>query len=423
MAYRRSRTNIRRPVRRRRVIRRAAVRRRPLVARRRRTYRQRAAAAQCACPKQLSPGDKFVLVQSDPFDTKFFGSKVPDSSTLPSISTPVQYNVALSSSTNAGDNPSLCHAWAFYPSVSTALINAQGLTASGWSWTAAGVSSSDAPMRSSFVSQFEAYRPTAHAIRLSCPFAPTSTTGFVHIAIATETIYNSLGVGAQFNKLATNLADMSGYTFYKRVTLASLTQSPITLINKWTDESAFRYQSPYPSEAQETAGNGLTFHIPYNWGTLLVAVEGASTVTTAGQVITPLQAEVVLHTEAVPDKASTLIGSTAAAYSSGMMSAVSHAVANTDFAHTEDQQENTISQYMSEVAAATGEHVSNFIGGQVSSGLAYAERQGRDLLFNQIPRALLSGVVNYARRRYGGGVPRSGAQNIVGSNRLAAIMN
>lgn len=410
MAYRRSRVNIRRPVRRRRVQRRAAVRRRPMM-RRRRTYRQRAAAnVNCLCPGELSPGDKFVMIQSDPFDTKYFGAKVPDSSTLPSIATPVQYNQSLTSISSAPDNPSWAHAWAFYPSLNASTCVALGQSTTAWDW-ASGVRI-NSPQYSSFRTQFEAFRPTAHAIRLSCPFAPTNTTGFVHIAIATETIYTGGGAPApQFQNLATNLTEMSGYTFYKRVTLASLTQSPITLINKWTDDTAFRYQSPWAGEQLDATGAPLTFHIPFSWGALIVAVEGASSLTTAGGSITPLQAEVVLHTECIPDKSSTLLGSTAAAFSSGMMSAVSHAVANTDFAHTEDQQASTIGSYVNEVRAAAGERVSRVI----AVGMNAAEEMGGQYL-----NAGIRSAVGYGFNRLFN--PNRGYQNINGP-RLAPRLN
>jgi len=413
MAYRRARVNIRRPVRRRRAVRRAAVRRRPMVMRRRRTYRQRAAASSgCSCPKELTPGDKFVMIQSDPFDTKYFGAKIPDSSTLPSISTPIQYNQSLASTNAVADNPSFAHAWAFYPGLNSATRVAQGTSTTAWDWSTAVAVGINAPQYGPFRTQFEAFRPTAHAIRLSCPFAPTSTTGFVHIAIATETIYGSGGApSGQYLNLASNLSDLSGYTFYKRVTLASLTQSPLTLINKWTDESAFRYQSPWAAEQTDATGAPLTFHIPWSWGTLIVAVEGASTVTTPGQVIVPLQAEVVLHTECIPDKTSTLLGNTAAAFSPGMMSAVSHAVANTDFAHTEDQQSGVIGSYLNEVRAAAGERVSQVFG----QGLAYAEEQGRQFL-----NAGFRSAAGYAVNRLLN--PNRGYQNING-NRLAGVLN
>jgi len=395
MAFRRSRVNIRRPYRRRRApVRRASYSRYPARTRyapSRRPYRRRSGTLRrrpqaCACPGDLSPGDKFVMTQSDPFEPKYFGGKIPDSSTIPSIPTPLQYNQTLTTSVLAA--PNMAHAWAFYPAVTTSFIAAAGTGPSTWDFSTGVVSAQNAPQQTSFVSQFEAFRPVAHGIRLSCPFAPTSTTGFVHIAIATETNMTSANSSsAHYTQLAQSLSTMSGYTFYKRVTLASLTQSPITLINKWTDETAFRYQAPVANEAGN-AGGPLQFHIPYSWGTLLVAVEGASTVSTTGQVISPLQAEVILHSECIPDKNSTLIGSTAAAYNSGVLNAVSQAVAQTDFAHTEEQQDSTIRSFMNEVSNAIG-----------SSGVDVQQLAG------SLARSAVSGVVNYTMGRYGvGGV-------------------
>jgi len=391
MAYRRSRVNIRRPYRRRRATttrRLSYSRSRPVYSRTRyassrRPYRRRASTLRrrpqaCSCPGEMSPGDKFVMIQGDPFDTKYFGAKIPDSSTIPSIPTPVQYNQTMSIAPAAA--PSMSHAWAFYPAVRNSFITAVGTGPSAWTWTGAALA--DAQQVTAFRQQFEAYRPTAHGIRLSCPFAPTTTTGFVHIAIATETIFNAAGnPAAQYTNLASSLADMSGYTFYKRVTLASLTQSPITLINKWTDETAFRYQSPSASEAIDANGTALTFHIPWSWGALLVAVEGASTVNTVGTALAPLQAEVVIHTECIPDKASTLLGSTAAAYNSGVLNAVSQAVAQTDFAHTEDQQDTTVNSYVQEVANAIGtssNEIQNLASSVLRTGLRYGARAAYD---------------------------------------------
>ena len=325
------------------------------------------------------------MLQGDPFDTKYFGAKIPDSSTIPSIPTPVQYNQTMSIAAAAA--PSMAHAWAFYPAVVNSFISAVGTGPSAWTWTGAAIQ--NAQQATAFRQQFEAFRPTAHAIRLSCPFAPTTTTGFVHIAVATETVFSSAGVpGQHFSLLANSLADMSGYTFYKRVTLASLTQSPITLINKWTDETAFRYQSPAAAESTEPSGNPLGFHVPFSWGTLLIAVEGASTNNVVGQPLSPLQAEVVIHTECIPDKASTLLGSTAASYNSGVLNAVSQAVAQTDFAHTEEQQDTTVRSYAQEVANAIGTS-----GGEVNN------------LLSELGGALGRGAIRYVAGRYGlGGV-------------------
>lgn len=217
MAYRR---RARRSVRRR-----APTRRRTVSTRYRRTRTRRRVGTMsrraqrhpvCNCGvKQMDPGDKFALCQADPFEPKFFGGKIPDSSTIPSISTPVQYNFSLA--TNSSTQPNWAHAWAFYPSLNQCNVTAPGLTASTWNWSTATFSS--APVYTTFGQQFEAFRPVAHAIRLSCPQAPTSTTGFVHVALATETFYSSgNSTSSQVTQLAGNLSDLSGYTFYKRVT-------------------------------------------------------------------------------------------------------------------------------------------------------------------------------------------------------------
>jgi len=346
-------------------------------------------AYNCSCPSVPTPGEKFVMAQADPFEPKYFGGKIPDSSTIPSVSTPIQCNFPLT--TAATSSPSWVHAWAFYPSTYGAQVTAAGVGSTLWSFAPGVVSIASMPQAASFSSQFEASRPVAHAIRLSCPFAPTNTTGFVHIALATETSMQGLNTGVvPYTQLPTGIPGMSGYTFYKRVTLASLTQSPITLINKWTDETAFRYSSTFSSPSQagaaETGPN--TFQIPLSWGCLLVAVEGVSSVIPTGS-ITPLQAEVVLHTEAIPDKGSTLIGSTAAAYSSSTLNAVSQAVANTDFAHVEAEQDNTIRVYAQEVMNATG------ISGQD------VRNAGADL-GRFIGRGLFRYAVGRATRGYGG---------------------
>jgi len=334
-------------------------RRRPVrrTAYQRRSRRVQSSGMNCCNSNQLDPGQKFILAQADPFEPKAFGGKIPDSSTIPSIATPLQYNFSLTSTTAATDKPSNAHAWAFYPHMVNCNITAIGLSASTWGW-GAGTTLSSATQASKYQAAFEAFRPTAHAIRLSCPFAPTSTTGFVHIALATETVFGSSTPSSNpYVNLATNFGDMSGYTFYKRVTLASLTQSPLTLVNKWTDETAFRYQSPFADPSVASNSNtsmANQFHIPLSWGVLLVAVEGVSTDNTLAASITPLQAEIILHTEGIPDKAGTLVGSTAAAYDSGTLNAVSQAQASSDFAHTEAQQESHMSQFMSTVADAAG---------------------------------------------------------------------
>jgi len=156
MAYRRSKGNIRKaPRRRRRAVRRAPARRSMTVYTRRRTTRRRVADP-CKCPQELTPGDKFVMIQSDPFDTKYFGAKIPDSSTIPSIPTPIQYNQPLQ--TLITSQPNWAGAWAFYPALQGSFITALGLNASQWSFSTANATVQNAPQFTSYTSQFEAFR-------------------------------------------------------------------------------------------------------------------------------------------------------------------------------------------------------------------------------------------------------------------------
>lgn len=359
MAYRQARTNIRRSARRRAPARRAPVRRtvrRRAPSRRRISSRARAPQRPCKCPGELTPGDKFILAQADPFEPKSFGAKIPDSATVPSIGNPVQYNYTLT--TSGASQVNWASAWAFLPSPYQNAVAAVGTGPGSWDWVTAPLVTS-VPNLAGFQSQFEAYRPVAHGIRLTCPFAPTTAQGFVHIALATESNYaTSGGVSfAPYTQIANNFSDLSNYTFYKRVTLASLTQSPLTLINKWMDETAFRYQSPlvgtsHPSNTSGQSG-GQIFHFPGQWGMLVVAIEGIASGTGLAA-LSPLTAEVLMHYECIPNKTSSLIGSTAAPYDAATMGATSRAVGQTDFAHTEAQQESSQRSFATELMDAAG---------------------------------------------------------------------
>ena len=47
---------------------------------------------------------------------------------------------------------------------------------------------------------------------------------------------------------------MRDLPFYRKVTLASLTQSPLTVVNKFLDQTAFRYTDP----SEQSAGYANT---------------------------------------------------------------------------------------------------------------------------------------------------------------------
>ena len=351
----------------------------PRVRRRRTTTtKRRSVKSKCECPPtSLDPGQKFLLAQADPFETKVLGAKIPDSNTIPSV--PVCVSEIRSLLLDVS-NPTYARCYAFLPNFSDSVIVANSTGVANWVWPTSFGGGSDWSKQADFVNGFEGTRPVAHGIRISCPLAPTTCTGFVHLAVAVESF-----AGATTWPYAANLADLSGYSWYKRVTLSSLTQSPLTVINKYIDETAFRYSSA------STRGTGqattMDFQFPWSWGAILIAVEGHPI---GGS---PLQFEMILHHESIPKNTGVLLGSNAAEYAPGVLGATSHMVANTDFAHTEDQQENHIRSSITTAAQAGASRAGNIAmeriiapavenlayrltGGAISAGLSYLAGRG-----------------------------------------------
>jgi len=367
MAYRRKRSYVRKPSRRRASSRRRSSYSRPRSSRRaapRRQARQKA----CVCPGELSPTAKFALAQLDPFHPLSLGAKIPDSNTMPSIANCSQDQVACPLATTG-----FLTGFAFRPFYNYATIAATPASASTVTWGAAvGTNASNRRDYTAFVAQMEASRPVAHAIRLVSQLAPTSATGFVHIGLSVESYYGNSAATWQF---PTTVNEMSGLAFYKRVTLASLTQSPLTVINKWIDERGFQYHDPSQSTTIATAPAGeVVSPFGWDWSSIVVLVEGAPTTPS------PLSAEHILLTESLPKKDSILIGTQAAPNSPGTISAVSTMASEQDFSHVEAGQESYIDRGLDALArgaSTAGEQVFNNVAGPLlqrvgSSAVSFA---------------------------------------------------
>lgn len=325
MVYRRSKTNIRRPYRKRRTT----VRRRT----RRRTVQRKSKKDPCKCPGELSPSARFVMAQIDPFEPNALGAKVPDSNTMPSLANADTDQVTLDALGTAGHH----QAFAFNPTYRGGVI-AGTAAVGGVIWSTPTIL--NRRNYANIVGSIEAIRPVAHAVRLSSALAPTSATGFVHIGLAIESRRNHTTGATAVPDLPKSVNEMTGLAHYKRVTLASLTQSPLTVINKWIDETAFRYEDPrafrnYISEGSDTLTD-TTFNFFGGWAAIVVYYEGAP----LGQ--TPLSVEHLLLTECLPQKSSFIIGSQAAPNSPATMAATSQMQAQTEFSHTEAQQPSYI---------------------------------------------------------------------------------
>ncbi|AXH74166.1 MAG: capsid protein [Cressdnaviricota sp.] len=315
--------------------RRAAPRRRAV----RSTRRRSAVSTSCSCTEDLSAGQKFLLAQIDPFEPKALGCKVPDSNTIPSVS--CMMNDLRNITQVIAGNASCV---ALLPTVTGGIVTANEFSATDWSWPTSFGGKTNFSKRADYVNTYELDRPVAHGIRISCPLAPTSVTGFVHVAVATESFNNSSSW-----PFPTNADGMAGYPFYKRFSLAALTQSPLTVINKYVDETAFRYTGA----DSENIGNAgiMEFHVPRSWGALLIAVTGAPP--GAGSI--PLSYEVILHLEGIPKSTGVLAGSTAAPLNNTILGATAHMVANTDFSHTEEQQESYMNRALSAASQGLGQ--------------------------------------------------------------------
>ena len=349
MAYRIQKGNIRKPRRRRQTTRRRSVRKAPR--RRTSTRRQMNKKNDCSCPGELSPSAKFALAQLDPFEPKCLGAKVPDSNTMPSIANADTDQVTLAGPATSGNLIAI----AFNPSYASSILAATESSASAVTW---GTTFSQRRNYTNVVASVEAIRPVAHAVRMVSPLAPTSTTGFVHVGIAVESRINS-GVGS-VPDYPTSVNQMTGLAHYKRFTLASLTQSPVTIINKWIDETAFRYDDPrssYSFVGSGTASTPAGLQFQGSWGTLIVMIEGQPSSAT-----TPISFEHLLLSECLPRKDAWVLGTQAAPNSPGTMSAVSVMTSDTDFAHTEAQQDTYIQEGLRAFergASVAGERVWN----------------------------------------------------------------
>ena len=359
MAYRRRRVTYRR---RRRITTTYTPRKR-----RRQTTTRRAQAKPCACPGELSPGAKWALAQLDPFDSRCFGAKVPDSNTIPSIANADTDILSVSSTAVASDLTGR----AYRPFYTQAVCAATSGASLAWG-NFGGVGWSNRSKQASYVAAMELIRPIAHAVRLSCPLAPTAASGFVHVGLSTEGMHES----TQAIKYPTTIAEMSGLSNYRRFTLASLTQAPVTVINKWLDDTAFRYSAS--NAGTGTSGTAMSFHTDYAWGTIIIVVEGAPV---SSQV---LSVEHTLLSEGIPDKNGVIIGTQAAPNAPGILSSVSTMQTETGFTHTEAEQESYIARGVeSLVRGAQNEGAAAFeevaipllqrVGGSVArAGMRYA---------------------------------------------------
>lgn len=369
------------------TARRSSYRRRPV---RRRAYAPRAIPRNPA-PTGLTSLSKqirkvpFLMAHIDPFLPVVRGVKVPDTNTMESDTALCadEYSFTITSATNV-------KCVAFNPSI-TSLIVPSTEGAGAWTWPAAFASGVDCAQLANIQAASTAYRTVAHGIRLSCGSAPTTVTGFAHIAIYSPGTY-----GETTWPFPTTLAQMRDLPFYRKVTLASLTQSPLTIVNKFLDQTAFRYFDTRELAAGYTNSGRASFQITHSWATIFVAIENAPASSA------PIGIESVLHIETIQKQGGTNSSSPAAPGNPELMAAAGHMAANTDASHFESEQGTILRQ-------ATD---------AVSEGL----NQGAQAVAERLAPVLRSATANAVY--YGTGavlnavLPRVGSMNINGQARL-----
>lgn len=356
-----------RAYRRRPSYRRRPVRRRASVAR---VYPRRPAPLGLTSLSKTIRKVPFLMAHIDPFLPVVRGVKVPDSNTMESDTALCtdEYSFTITTGTNvkcAAFNPSL---------TSTVVGSTEG--AGAWTWAAAFAGGTDVAQLANIQAASTAFRTVAHGIRISSTLAPTAATGFVHIAVYSPSTY-----GATTWPFPTTLSQMRDLPFYRKVTLASLTQSPLTVVNKFLDQTAFRYTDPSEQSAGYANTSRGNFHITHSWATIFVAVEGAPSASNA------LGIEMILHTETISKAGATNSSSPAAPGNSRLMESAAHMAANTEASHFESEQ-GTLYQRatdaVSEGLQAGAENIAEWGAGVLRHATERAVYTGAGMLFNAV---------------------------------------
>ena len=310
--------------------RRAPARKRRSTLRRRAPLRRRRMAMGGVAPARTL--SKFLLGQIDPFNSNVKGAKVPDSNTYPSCAVTIEDETTLTT-----DATYKLAVTAFTPYLPYASIAATAATASTWTWTAAYGGATASSRQASVTSNYTLIRPVAHGVKIYAPTAPTTTTGFCHIAIVAAS--DQLKTTWNF---PTTISQLNNCMWYRRVPLALLTQKSVTVTNKFLDMTATRYFDPSSGIIAQGADN--TFQAP-GWATIIVAVE-SSTASTNAVVV-----EQIEHIEALPLASGVNDSSPAAPYNVQDMENVSTLSGHVDATTIEGEEgvrQNEVLQALSE---------------------------------------------------------------------------
>jgi len=321
-------TRLKMPARRRAPARRRVTRRRAPLRRRVRasTARRRAPVRRRQTSRMLT---KYELGQVNPFDNQVAGVKIPDSNTQPSDTARSEDRLTIASVALE-----TCNATAFLPNLQAHAVSAVTAGASSWTWPSSFSGTTVSSNSSNYVSSFQAVRVAAHGIRISSQAAPTTITGFVHVCLYPNSTFTNTTW-----TFPTSLAQMSQLPWYRRFTIASLTQRSVTVVNKFIDSSATRYFDP--SSDLSAVGSDISFQFGGSWCGIIVAFEGAPASTSL------LSVENLVHYETLQKVGASGSQSPAAQYNVSELEDVSRIASGGNAIFMEGEESSQIRQAMS----------------------------------------------------------------------------
>lgn len=323
----------------------------------RRTTRPRAMSA--AEPSIGRSGSKYIHAQADPFSEQVDGVKIPDANSQPSVA--IKAEDAWTMSTGAVQTSTFA---SFNPSTSKMFVQGVYASATSCTWTAAFGGSTSSSKNSKLISDMELVRPVAHAVRITSGLAPTTTTGFVHVAVFTQALYNQ-----STWTYPTTIADLSNVPGYNRIPIARLTAEGLTIVNRPLDCTSQRYVDTDSGGYNNADVDG--FHVPYQWGSICVAVEGAPASSTV------LSVESILHMECIPRATSISTPSPAASYSPAALGGASNSLSKTVSTFLDGDKSKRVQESVSNAKRGIQKATGNYQSRQFSSFQGLTSRTGR----------------------------------------------
>lgn len=286
-----------------------------------------------------SHGDKYVLAQADPFDENVDGVKIPDANAQPSTPLKAEDTIDL-----LLDPTWDSRCYAFNPTCQAVAVAATRTGASTWTWAAAFGNTADSVKLAQLRADFDLFRTVAHGIRITSGLAPTAATGFVHVCVYSQALYNQ-----NTWTYPTSVSQMQAVPGYRRIPIGRLTSEGLTIANRCMDVTSQRYTDT-DSPVYANAGT-MEFQTPLQWASIIVAVTGAP----VGSV--PLAIESIIHFECIPRVTSVSTATPAASFNPGALGAGSAAQSKTSPSYTDGER-----------TQRKAKAIANAIGGAMKAG-------------------------------------------------------